>query len=360
MRAPDRSREIGLLVALDRWTWSTATVLREIALHAEGHEFSAWSRPVTEEDREQGAELWKRPGLRKVSPPAHVLKRGGILHVHAPTPAATAVTVLSRGLHRRRRPRVVFTVATPPREDAPFAKRYAAILVRADRVVAISRFLADRIRDFGYDRRVEVIPNGVDKSYFDPARVAGNEEGGGHLLFVGTLVKAKRPDLLLSLARRLPREKFVVAGEVVDEEGAALAARLGRESNIDYLGVCSRDRIRRLMAAAKALVFPSEREGFGLVMVEALAMGVPVVAQPVCAAPEVVRPGENGYLAAAADLGGWAEAIAEIDRRRRGGAGVEWSRGIREDCIRRFSWERIGQLYGELYNEELAREGEAG
>lgn len=155
---------------------------------------------------------------------------------------------------------------------------------RVDQFVAISRAVAARIGRF-YGRSARVIHPPVRLDYFTPGG-----ERGDHFLYVGRLVSYKRPDLVVDAFAGLPHE-LVVVGE------GHLEQRLRERAtpNVRFEGAVDDDRLRELYRSARALVFPGE-EDFGIVMVEALAAGTPVIALGRGGAVDIVEPGVSGWL----------------------------------------------------------------
>ena len=147
---------------------------------------------------------------------------------------------------------------------------------------------------------------------------------------------AERAGLPLVLAGP-PSQYFAEAVEpLVDGERVRYAGRVGPEER------------NRLLAGAAALLFPSSYpEPFGLVMVEALACGTPVLATAVGAAPEIVEPALTGHVGAtAADLAELIGPTLALDRRR-----------VRARAVERFAYARMVDDYEALYTETVARRG---
>ncbi len=107
-------------------------------------------------------------------------------------------------------------------------------------------------------------------------------------------------------------------------------------------------------AEATALVLPSEYEAFGLVLLEALAQGTPVVASRVGGIPEIVQDGRNGRLVPPSDVSALAAALRELlsDPRRARAMG-EWGR---THTVPRFTWDRVADELAEVYRQVLAEE----
>jgi glycosyltransferase involved in cell wall biosynthesis len=176
---------------------------------------------------------------------------------------------------------------------------------------------------------VEVIPNVTGGLPIEP--VNGVEGEPGYLLFVGRLRIRKGVEVLLEALKDLrvlhPAVRLRIAGDGEHRE------RLERsKSGLDlgeavvFLGSCDAGRVRRLLAGAAALVVPSIYEGMPLVVLEAMAAGVPVVASAVSGIPEVVVDGETGWLVPPENPKALAAALDEVltgpaEARRRGEAG---------------------------------------
>ncbi len=125
----------------------------------------------------------------------------------------------------------------------------------------------------------------------------------GRLLYLGRLVVHKRVDWLFDVLRVLAGEFSGVSLLIVGQgpEKKALvdqADKHGCLSRVVFRDVLSSDELRAAMASSDVLTFPSEQEGFGLVIIEAMAMGLPVVAAdaPLSAARTIIKDGSNGLL----------------------------------------------------------------
>lgn len=218
------------------------------------------------------------------------------------------------------------------RFKAPFQILLGLITARAaDRVLAPSAATAGEIRRDYRVERVGVVPN-VTGGLPAAVAAAGDREGEpGYLLFVGRLRIRKGVEVLLAalaeLRRSSPAAVLRIAGG--GEHGPALerrAAELGLRDAVTFLGSCDGARVRGLLAGAAALVVPSIYEGMPLVVLEAMAAGVPVVASAVSGIPEVVVDGETGWLVPPESPAALAAALSEVlanpaAAARRGAAG---------------------------------------
>jgi len=198
----------------------------------------------------------------------------------------------------------------------------------ADLVLAPSEVTAAEIRrDYRVDA-VGVIPNVTGGLVVEPAPAEIVPEGEvGYLLFVGRLRIRKGVEVLLEALREIPSARLRIAGD--GEHRGSLERRvkeleLGKA--VTFLGNCDAGRVRRLLAGASALVVPSIYEGMPLVVLEAMAAGVPVVASAVSGIPEVVVDGETGWLVPREDPRALGRALEDVlarpqEARRRGEAG---------------------------------------
>jgi glycosyltransferase involved in cell wall biosynthesis len=161
--------------------------------------------------------------------------------------------------------------------------------------------------------RIVLIPNGVENGFFhDEARVL---RARPRLLFVGRLAAEKNLSVLLeALAGISQRFETTIVGEgPLKAELIRQAADLGLD-NVRFYGRAVGDELHHLYRAADVFVLPSKSEGMSLVLLEALAMGLPVVATDLSGNAEVVIHGENGLLVAPDSPATLRTALLEIIR----------------------------------------------
>jgi len=186
--------------------------------------------------------------------------------------------------------------------------------------------------------RIRVSHPGIDH----PKHVADVETPRPHrVIYVGRLEAYKKVDVMLRAVASL-REEFPVVEIVIVGRGRArpaleaLVRELGLSAHTRFCGFVSDDERDRLLAEARVCVCPSEKEGWGLTVIESNAVGTPVVASDADGLRDSVRDGETGFLVADGDVSGFARRIGELLRDDRKAteisrAALAWSQ--------RFDWE---------------------
>jgi len=250
------------------------------------------------------------------------------------------------------------------REPALRIAEEARLVAEADRIVAAS--VVERAHLAWYyqarPERVEVIPCGVDTELFQPmARAAAKDllELGPEpvLLYVGRLAPIKGLDTLLEAMRFVaPEATLLVVGGEQDEpdrgHGARLrqlAAALGLGARVRFLPAQPQRRLPLFYAAADATVMPSYYESFGMVALEAMACGSPVVASRVGGLVTTVKDGATGFLVPEGEPRALAEALGRIladpaRRERLSREATRWAQEHRWPCVA----EAVCRLYSSL------------
>ena len=206
-----------------------------------------------------------------------------------------------------------------------------------DRVHYVSISDADRHADLDY---VATVYHGIDLENF-----TFNAAGGDYLLFFGRMHPDKGAAEAIQIAR-LAGRKLIMAGIVQDEAyfDAEVKPHIDGD-RVEYVGSVGPMRRDALLGGAAALLHPIRfEEPFGLSVVESMACGTPVIAAPRGSMLELIREGENGFIAG--DVDGAVDAVgrlSEIDRR-----------ACRIDAEERFSRDRMVQGYVDVYERVLA------
>jgi glycosyltransferase involved in cell wall biosynthesis len=236
---------------------------------------------------------------------------------------------------------VAFSQATAPIAAAVWlAERGIPYAYRKTRFVSISESTRDELVERG------IAPTQIDVSHpgIDRPRCRADLESHRprRITYLGRLETYKRVDLLFHAASRLvdrfPDLEIVVIGRGPERTSLErLARRLNLQSRTQFAGFVSTEERDVLLAASRACVFPSEKEGWGLTVIEANTLGTPVVASDVPGLRDSIRDGETGLLVEPGDIEGFASSLARLledtpfayDMRR---AALRWSQ--------RFDWDR--------------------
>ena len=181
-------------------------------------------------------------------------------------------------------------------------------LRRAATVVVPSRYLADIALGWGLDaNRIVHVPNPAPTV----ERVNGEPPDRPTFVFAGRLTRQKALGNALEALASVPDARLLVVGDGPDRDRlAAQAAAL--DGRVEFLGALPRADALAVVSGATAAVLPSDWENLPHAVVEALALGVPVVATRVGGVPEVVADGVNGLLVPPGDVAALAEAIGRI------------------------------------------------
>ena len=280
--------------------------------------------------------------------------------------ATSMVRRAAIGARLARRPLVVKLVSDEVFERATRSGRYVGTLgefqrvggggrvrfLRATRTAALkgarhvfcpSSYLRDVALRWGLDvGRVSVLPNPAPAIPAMPTRDelrAELELDGDVLVFAGRLGPQKAVGVLLEALRRISDVTLVIAGDGPERPTLERrVAELGLDARVRFLGSVPRETVLRLFRVSDASVLPSAWENFPHTVVEALAVGCPVIATAVGGVPEVVRDGENGLLMPPGDAAALADAIERFFgdaslRERLRGAAARSVEGYSEEAV---------------------------
>jgi len=237
------------------------------------------------------------------------------LHVHFATAAANVGLCVKKVFGTS----LSLMIHGPDEFDDVRGQSLAEKIARADFLFCIGSFArsqAMRLSDPAHWRKIDVARLGVDPAHYAPPP-ARRSEGPFHVLCVGRLVAAKGQHVLIDAARRLVAGghdlRVTLVGTGPDETGLRAAiATAGLQAHIRLTGALNQDEVRRLYGEADAFVLPSFAEGIPVVLMEAMASGVPCVTTRITGIPELIRSDEEGLLVAPSDADALAAAIARL------------------------------------------------
>jgi glycosyltransferase involved in cell wall biosynthesis len=287
-----------------------------------------------------------------------------ILNTHFAIPSGPTGVILSR---LSKTPHVLTIIGgdvyDPSKRLSPSRNPLMGAVVRrvlnsADQVIAISEDIKRRAReDLGCQTPIEVVHYGLAPPSFDrkSRKELGIPESGVVLVSIGRLIKRKALDDLLRALARLgePAIRLLIIGEGPERVSLEeLSRSLGVSEQVSFLGAIWGERKFQYLAAADVFVLPSLHEGFGLVFLEAMYCGLPVVASDTGGQTDFLRDGKTGFLTPVGDLGTLAERIGRLAgdealRRRMG----EFNR----EYVRRFHSSGVAERYEAVFSGVIER-----
>jgi glycosyltransferase involved in cell wall biosynthesis len=253
-------------------------------------------------------------------------RRYDILNTHFAIPSGPTGVVLSRLFDI---PHVLTIIGgdiyDPTKKLAPNSSLLLRTVVRcvlnsSSQIVAISGDIQRRARrDYRCDKDIQVIHYGLSPVSFESKTRAdlGIPQGDMVLISIGRLIKRKALDDLLLAVSKLGDQKFrlLIIGEGPEERRLrGLAERLGLASRVDFLGAIWGEAKFQYLGASDMFVLPSAHEGFGLVFLEAMYCGLPVIASSSGGQTDFLRDGATGFLVPPGDVDTLADRIQRLSR----------------------------------------------
>lgn len=308
---------------------------------------------LTYPSRKRAADRWLTACLSRLQARTPLV----LVHTHdtdAATPAAIrwaathGVPAICHDHRGPRRPRAF------ERGPDRYSEQDLAVIARQAVVVTLTEDIARAARPaYGENAEIVAIPNWTEPPEGLQRKPA---PGGIPTVAMVTRMAAEKGVLTMLEALRLLAERgeavrcLLVGGGPLAPQLPGLIEAMGLGECATPLGNQPAAKVWEVLAETDLLVLPSEDEGMPLAIMEALAMGVPVIATPVGAVPELVRDGVNGLLVPVGDASALAEAIADLARdparrQRMGEAGrALW----KENYTRAAVWPRWAALYDTL------------
>jgi glycosyltransferase involved in cell wall biosynthesis len=221
----------------------------------------------------------------------------------------------------------------------------------ADHIVAVSRAAADFMSLLVDYVPISVIANGVDCELFKP--LPSIDRTGKRILYVSRLVNRKGPHVLIRAFKKVlasvPDAELVIVGEgYLKPVLEMMTYDLGLSESVRFLGDVGSEMLTQTYSSSDVFVLPSlHAESFGMVLLEAMASEVPVIASRTGGVPEVVSDGKEGILVKPGDETELSEALMRLltnenERSEMGRAG-------RKKALRDYDWKVIGGKIEELY-----------
>nr|WP_301291860.1 glycosyltransferase [Pseudomonas koreensis] len=232
-----------------------------------------------------------------------------------------------------RKPKIVycphafsFLMESSPTKQKIYAWIERVLQKVTDVIICVSQYELDKAARFGIERkRMKLIYNGIHHKEEAP-KIAGAEPI--HLLFVGRLDYQKGFDVLLKAYAKVNRNdlKLTVVGSAVNEDSVECPPM----DSVEYLPWVTPSEVQALYQKADALIVPSRWEGFAMVPLEGMAMGLPVIASNCTSLPELVTNEVSGYVFPSGDHQALADVLTIIQKPRLLDLGNEGRSIVRE------------------------------
>ena len=283
--------------------------------------------------------------LRVINTLSGLIGGGGFDTVLSFLVHANAAATLTSFRHSR--VRYFQAIQTTQRRPAWHWWVQAAVQGRAERIIVPSQSVADcaHVRSLVGRRRIVVIPNAVDVDRFQRiARIAA--AGEFRLGFIGRLDPVKHvPNLVTAMSRIEARVALHIFGDGPDRARIEqTVARLGLSGRVTLHGMvaCPEDALSQI----DAIILPSEAEGLPMVLIEAMAAGVPIIATDAPGIRDVVQNGRTALMVPVGDVAALASAIGRLA----GDVGLrdQLVAEARVTVAQRFTWERVMSQYGKV------------
>ena len=230
-----------------------------------------------------------------------------------------------------------------------------ATLRRSNCLIAITRHTEAYLREIAAPERVAYLANFLDltdfQADFASAPDRARREGPLRVLFVGWMLEAKGVPELLEAASRFPEVHFTLIGHHHSDFVERIADEIeAARDHVTVLEPLPREQLLGLYRDADVFVLPTRREGFPIVVLEAMASGLPVVATPVGAIPDAIRDGEDGLIIPVGDAGALTEALRRllVDPDLRRHMGESGRRRVEEVYSREVVIRQLEELYRSL------------
>jgi len=223
------------------------------------------------------------------------------------------------------------------------------------KILSISDSDARQFRRLVDPRKVTVIRNAVDTEFWSksPSRVLhASDEYAPRIGAVGRVTSAKGFQFLIkaapSILREIPTAKISIVGKdfgyLPELQRLAEETRVSR--SVSFLGELSDEALKEFYSGCDVIVVPSLYEAFGIVALEAMACGIPLVASDMGGLPEIIKDGTNGLLFKTGDSNALAEAVLSLLKHPKTAEMI--SRNNEKDSVK-YSWDRAAELVEREY-----------
>jgi glycosyltransferase involved in cell wall biosynthesis len=235
------------------------------------------------------------------------------------------------------------------------------VLEGADRIITVSSKLKDIVKDRPFANKTEVISNGIspeDCAPFPARPAAAARPGAGpKILSVSNLKKTKGIDIniraVAQLAGRYPQLTYLIVGDGEERQNLEnLAGELNLQERVTFLGRLDHPEVMKTMAEADIFCLPSWQEGFGIVYIEAMAQGLPVIAVRGEGIEDVIVHEHNGLLVKPRSAEEVAEALDLLLKNPEKASCL--AEAGRKTVLNGFTWRHNAERTARVYREVIS------
>lgn len=228
----------------------------------------------------------------------------------------------------------------------PLTKR---IWKRAKNIVALSESLKTTALETNKFQSIDVIPNGIESEIFKPQIQLHRGGNSFRLVTVSRLIERKGIQHVLHAIARLEEEDIsltIIGTGNYEAQLKTLCAELSLNKKVTFKGYYPRESLPNLLSTKDVFILPSLAESFGMVFIEAMSCGLPIIAGKVGGVPDYVHP-ENGILVEPENVDAIQAAIMALrnDRTLR----LTMSKANRTKAVNEYSWNKIAERYLDIY-----------
>jgi len=282
------------------------------------------------------------------------------LHIHFATPAATVGMIASHIFP------IEFSMTVHGPDEFYAVKEHflKEKIEQAKFICTIGRYCRSqlmKLSDRRHWKKMEISPLGIDPEHFAyKPRMARSD--CFRIICVGRLVDAKGQAILLEATARLLKEhrkvSLTLVGDGPDSKRLQETTReLGISEEVHFTGPVNQDRIRELYRNADVFVLPSFAEGIPVVLMEAMALGLPCISTAITGIPELIRSGKEGILVPPSDAGQLADAIAQLMESPE--LAMSLAEEARKKVCEEYNLERNVERLARIFQQRLASTAEA-
>ena len=217
-------------------------------------------------------------------------------------------------------------------------------------IISVSNHTMNKLKNnLKFKKKIYTIPNGND---FEKIQEIKSSRRKSDVIFAGRLLDNKNVDILIKsiqlIKEKIPKIKCLIIGDGPEKKNLeVLTQKLNLEKNINFLGFLSNhDDVYTIMKSSKVFVLPSTREGFGIVVIEANACGIPVITidHKDNAARDLIEEGKNGFVCQLNE-----EEIAKRIMRILENSSGRKMKKVCMDLAKKYDWDKIVDKVEEVY-----------